>query len=147
MIRKNHYSKENPLVKGRQAHPPICNRSVIQSRQKSRQGIKRELEAGEGGQLILDRGDLAPSLVDDGHRGVAMANRGKMTGANGLFEEFDGGHLDHVLGEIGAELQGEGADESRVVHRKRLDGEDCSEGPVPECGFAGWLGMIIEGWW
>lgn len=59
--------------------------------------------------------------------------------ANGLFEQFDSWDFNHMLGEIGAELQGICTDENRILQHKGFHGRSCTDGPWPDWVPAGGL--------
>ena len=65
--------------------------------------------------------------------------------ANGLFEQFDGWDLNHMLGEVGAELQAECTDENRILHQECLHGKDGTDRRLPDYMTTGRLGMPMDG--
>ena len=66
--------------------------------------------------------------------------------ANGLFEQFDSWDFNHMLGEIGAELQGICTDENRILQHKGFHGRSRTDGPWPDRIPAGGLSTPID-WW
>ena len=66
--------------------------------------------------------------------------------ANGLFEQLDGWDFNHVLGEIGTELQAKRTDDYRIPQQERLDIKNETERPLPYCVSTRSLSMPIE-WW
>ena len=66
--------------------------------------------------------------------------------ANGLFEQLDGWDFDHVLGEIGTELQAKCTDYDRISQQERLDIKNDTDGPLPYCVSTGLLSMLVERW-
>lgn len=66
--------------------------------------------------------------------------------ANGLFEQLDGWDLNHVLGEIGTELQAECTDDDRISQQERLDIKNDTDRPLPYWVSTGPLSMPVERW-
>lgn len=64
--------------------------------------------------------------------------------ANGLFEQFDSWDFNHMLGEIGAELQGICTDKNRVLHHKASHGRSRTDGPSPDWVRAGGLSTALD---
>ena len=55
---------------------------------------------------------------------VPVADRG--------FEQSNGWDFNHMLGEIGAELQGECTDDNWILDQKRPYGKNGTDGPLPD---------------
>ena len=66
--------------------------------------------------------------------------------ANGLLEQLDGWDFNHVLGEIGTELQAKCTDDNRITQQERLDIKNDTDGPLPDCVSTGSLSMPVERW-